>query len=234
MVVKVVEADFPLVARNSQLVPTVIDHIQRRGFSVLGVDSEPWRGLSFLHVSTQSGVAERGKADEDPWATVIGSEEATGGELLTGEVGAFRVLKKWGNRTQVGLPFGPSFGLEDAKQAVAQYIEQPTDVRLWGRGLALDLASQHQSGVLGFDNWDEAMGCTSRAFASHGLSEDQGLACYESLKEAKRVVIDMIDQIGPAFDKWASDDSFALSAYVTHQVAYLRFGALGLIDTIDL
>lgn len=233
-VLKVQEADFPLVARNNALIQTVIDHVEERGLSVLGVDSEPWQGLTFLHIATHTTSGTDNAIDEDPWVHVDESDDVGGSEMPTGEVGAFRVLKKWASRKDVGSPFGPGLGLEDALRAIAGYIEEPTDVRLWGRGLALDLAREHQSGTVKFDNWDAVMGCTSEAFDQHRLSKSQGLACKDSLNDAKRVVIEMLEQSGPSFDRWAVDDQFALCSYVIQQIAYLRLGAIGLLDIIDL
>ena len=203
---------------------------------MLGVDSDEWRGIAFVHVATKTAVGGDSAADEVSWSRMsasadVGESEA---EIVTGEVGAFRILKRWGTRAKIGSPFGPSFGLEDAQREVRPFIEEPTDIRLWGEGLALALGREHQAGVLNFNNWDDVMGCTSRAFAKYGLTESQGIACYEALTDAKRVVIEMIERSGPSFEKWTRDDGFALCAYVTQQVAYFRLGALGLIDIIDL
>jgi hypothetical protein len=46
----------------------------------------------------------------------------------------------------------------------------------------------------------------------------------------EQVAIQMLDETGNQYSRWLRDDEFALTAFVLHQVVYLRLRAAGILD----
>jgi hypothetical protein len=149
-----------------------------------------------------------------------------------GEGAAVRVLKQWAAESRVGEPFGPGLGLEEAKDAVWECVEEDAEVRIWGRGVGLDLARSHKKGPLSFGDWDRVLGLTSEALARYAVSEASLRRCVRYADEMKMVVTQMLEETGNQYSRWLRDDEFALTAYVFHQVVYLRLRAAGILDKL--
>ncbi|MBF6557753.1 MAG: hypothetical protein IVW52_16655 [Acidimicrobiales bacterium] len=147
-----------------------------------------------------------------------------------GEVAAVRVLKQWAAESRVGEPFGPGLGLEEAKDAVWECVEEDAEVRIWGRGVGLDLARSHKTGQLSFGDWDRVLGLTGDALARYAVSDVALRRCARYADEMKQVAIQMLDETGNQYSRWLRDDEFALTVYVLHQVVYLRLNAAGILD----
>jgi hypothetical protein len=149
-----------------------------------------------------------------------------------GEVAAVRVLTQWAAESRVGEPFGPGLGLEEAKDAVWECVEEDAEVRIWGRGVGLDLARSHEKGQLSFQDWDRVLGLTTDALARYAVSDVALRRCVRYADEMKKVAIQMLDGTGGQYNRWLRDDEFALTAYVFHQVVYLRLRAAGILDKL--
>jgi hypothetical protein len=151
-------------------------------------------------------------------------------ENALGEVAAVRVLNQWAAESRVGEPFGPGLGLEEAKDAVWECVEEDAEVRIWGRGVGLDLARSHKTGQVSFEDWDRVLGLTTDALARYAVSDVALRRCVRYTDEMKKVAIQMLEETGNQYNRWLRDDEFALTAYVLHQVVSLRLSAAGILD----
>jgi hypothetical protein len=154
-------------------------------------------------------------------------------EEVTGERAARRTLKNWAARAQVGVPFGPGLGLEEAKDAVWEDVEEDAEVRLWGRRVALRLARSRKGGNLDLADWDRVLGHTTGSLARFAITDAQLRRCIRYGDEMKLVADQMLVESGRQYNRWLRDDEFALNAYVIHQVTLLRLGEAGILKIID-
>lgn len=156
--------------------------------------------------------------------------QVTLGQAGTAEQAAFDALRAWSRSDQVGVPFGPGLGLEEAVAVVRQYLSHPSYLRRCGSGVIRVAGHDIGMGGISFDDWDRILGHQRDTFRRQGLSKRHLLACVDSVRQAKAVLVQFLEQEGPVFRQWQRDDALAAEAYTWHVVTACRLTEAGLTD----
>jgi hypothetical protein len=152
------------------------------------------------------------------------------GQPVGGEEAAVRALRAWSGSDQVGVPFGPGLGLEDAVAAVRRHLRDPAYLRSCASGVMRVAGHDLYTGRVTMEDWDRVLGHGSTVFRGINLPRRRQLACVDSAGRAKMLLYEVVAQDGPLYRQWQRDDALVAEAYAWHVVVVRRLGEAGLSD----
>jgi hypothetical protein len=142
---------------------------------------------------------------------------------------AIAALATLAQEGDVGRPFGPGFGLEQARGWLLEILSNQSELQAVG-GVAGDtLAAGFRSKSVDFDAIDEVLGIDEGA-RRFGLSRRQQAANIGSIEGSKEVLVAIARDDFAGLKRWLHDVPFMAEVLAYHQLAILRLRAVGRLD----
>jgi len=124
--------------------------------------------------------------------------------------------------SDVGRPFGPGFGLEQAREWLLQILPNQSELQAVGHVAGDTLAAGFRSKRIDFDTIDKVLGIDGEGVRRFGLSRRQEAANIQAIEGAKETLVAMARDDLLALRRWHDDVSFMAEVLAYHQMAVLR------------
>ena len=129
--------------------------------------------------------------------------------------------------SDVGRPFGPGFGLEQAREWLLQILPNQSELQAVGHAAGDTLVAGFLSKRIDFDTIDKVLGIDGEGVRRFGLSRRQEAANIRAIEGAKETMVAMAGDDLLALRKWHGDARFMAEVLAYHQLAVLRLRLTG-------
>lgn len=222
-----------------------------RGRGLMGGSKRPWildlTDLEHVAVTAEGNVNLRFTQRADPgiwklvfrdteradlWMQEIGracqpGDETGDGAWMSRLHDCLEALTPFAAPDNIGVPFGPGAGLEEAVQVIQTHLQSPSEARSCGRVMITELLTQ----VPGED--PELSTLTVMGVAE--LRDGGGAKGRQELElaGAAMVLIDQSREPGSLWKLWEERDDVAAKLLAWHCIARLRLAAQGLAPPVS-
>jgi hypothetical protein len=126
-----------------------------------------------------------------------------------------------------GRPFGPGFGLEQAREWLLQILPNQSELQAVGHVAGDTLIAGFRSKRIDFDSIDRVLGIDQEGVRKFSLSRRQEAANIRAIEGAKETLVAMTGDDLLALRKWHGDARFMAEVLAYHQLAVLRLRLTG-------
>jgi hypothetical protein len=130
----------------------------------------------------------------------------------------------------VGRPFGPGFGLEEARAWLLQIFKNQSELQATGHVAGDILIAAIRARRIDLKSVSKVLGIDEVAARRFDLSKRQHIALMDFSSAAQTVLLNMAKEDLVGLKKWFSDMSFMAEILAYHQLAVLRLRVAGLLD----
>lgn len=129
--------------------------------------------------------------------------------------------------SDIGRPFGPGFGLEQAREWLLQILPNQSELQAVGHVAGDILIAGFRSKSIDFDTIDKVLGIDEDGVRRLGLSRRQEAANIRAIEGAKETLGAMASDDFHALRKWHGDTRLMAEVLAYHQLAVLRLRLTG-------
>jgi hypothetical protein len=214
------ERDVGLLNRLDVVSPMVVRAVQDAGYGVVDVSDPHGNYTISLRVRAPSRQPD---APAHPISKDSQAEthKAAPSEVVPGLAG----LERWHSASQVGVPFGLGYGLEEAVAITRRDFSDHGELSLECDGLLSIAAMDIRDKTLTFEDWDRVLGYDPRKLKHRvwdGLME-RGMVYKMAVAEHARGA-------GPLYERLVNDRAFEAEVYVFLRVTYSRLYHTGIVE----
>ena len=197
------------------------------GLDVIGVEHQE----HMLHVANFSVRRRNASADREDDIAVVDSiplESSLAEDPEELEQMFRQVVEPWAAPFRAAETFGPNYDLEQVMEAIGSVPVSRTTLLVVASAEVDLMVTGIRAGVLDLESYDAVLGIDQKALKAAKVPQSDWDILYDTLEDAKSVVLARAGLQRPEYQKpmslWSEDDEFRQQVYAYHIVGLGRLG----------